>query len=131
MKKKFYFLVLFALLFAVLFVGCTKDHGEAPDKEPPVITLISPNNNQAFALGQSIAISADVKDQSKIEEIHLEITNATTGAFLIHEHYAPDSSAYKLTSSFAAPSAATYKIRVEADDEKGNSSDTEVRVSVN
>ncbi|GAA4734074.1 DUF4625 domain-containing protein [Flavisolibacter ginsenosidimutans] len=118
-------------LFIVLFSGCKKDHGEAPDTTPPVIMLISPSNNQGFALGQSISIVASISDQSKIEEIHLEIINATTGAFLIHEHYVPDSSIYKLASSYTAASAATYKIKVEADDAKGNSSETEVSVKVN
>ena len=127
MKRIFANLALFVLLLA----GCKKDHGEPPDTTPPVIKMISPTGNQVFMASQVISIVADVSDESGIEEIHLEITNATTGAFLIHEHYVPDSSVYKLSSSFTAPSAAVYKIKVEADDVKGNSSETEVSVKVN
>jgi hypothetical protein len=126
MKRNFSALLLLLLLFA----GCKKEHGEAPDTTPPVVKIISPANNQVFALGQTIAISASVSDQSKLEEIHLEITNANTGVFFTHEHYVTDSSSYQLTSSFTPPAPAVYKIRVEGDDSKGNSSEVEVNVTV-
>lgn len=121
---------LFLLLFAVLFfTRCAKEHGEAPDTEAPLVNLTSPANGQTFGVNQNISVTATVSDNKKIEELHLEITNAATGAFFTHEHFAPDGPNYNLSRTFTL-TAGTYKISVEADDPSGNHTEKNVTITV-
>lgn len=122
--------ILLLPLLLLLFAGCKREHGEAEDKEPPVVKITSPANGQTFSTGESIAITADVTDASQLEELHLEIINTTTGTFITHEHYVPNGMTYKLQSSFTPAAAAAYKIKVEADDAKGNDGKAEISITV-
>lgn len=63
--------------------------------------------------------------------MHLEITNKTSGAFITHEHFVPDSAGYSLARTFTIPLAAIYRIKVEADDTNGNTSQVEMDISAN
>jgi hypothetical protein len=118
-------------LLLLLFVGCKKDVGPLADTELPTITITSPTANQVFTGGQTISINGVITDNTKLREIHLEITNTTTGAFLTHEHYAPDAAIYTLTKTFTAQASSTYKIKVEAEDPEGNKAETEITVTAN
>jgi hypothetical protein len=118
-------------LLLLLFVGCKKDVGAPADTELPTITITSPMANQVFTGGQTISINGVITDNTKLREIHLEITNTTTGAFLTHEHYAPDAAIFTLTKTFTAQASSTYKIKVEAEDPEGNKAETEITVTAN
>ncbi len=122
--------ILFFSSFLILS-ACKKDHGEATDTEPPVIKMAAPTNNQSFAVGQTVSISGRITDDTKIGEVHLEITNKTSGAFITHEHFVPDSAGYSLARTFTIPSTAVYEIKVEADDTKGNTSQVQIAISAN
>ena len=118
------------LFIAVLFMSaCKKDHGEAPDTEPPVIQLNSPSNHQTVGVNQNFAVTALVSDNKRVEEIHLEIINTTSNAFIAHEHFTADGPSYNLARSFAL-AAGTFQIKVEADDDSGNNAEAEVTVTV-
>lgn len=97
----------------------------------PVISITSPTNNQVFSAGQTVNINATITDNEKLEEVHLEITNTTTGTFLTHEHYAPDAASYTLSRILTTQAATTYKIKVEAHDANENIAKTEVMIMVN
>lgn len=122
--------VLLLPFLLLLVTACRRDHGEAEDKEPPEVKITSPANGQTFGTGQSIILTADAADASQLEELHLEIINTTTGTFITHEHYVPNGTAYKLQSNFTPTAAAAYKIKVEADDAKGNNGEAEISITV-
>ncbi|MDB5208989.1 MAG: hypothetical protein JWR72_4064 [Flavisolibacter sp.] len=120
------------LLAALVFLGsCKKDSGEAKDTELPKILLTSPMGNQVFSGGQTISIEGTITDNKMLREIHLEITNTTTGTFLTHEHFAPNGSNYSLSKTFTLQAATTYKIKVHAEDESDNEAELILNISAN
>lgn len=114
----------------LLFVACKKEN-ESADTQAPVVSIATPTNNQSVTVGQAIPITANMSDNGKISEVHLEIINNTTGAFLTHEHYAPDAATYTLSRTFTPSAAGTYRIKVEAEDSNGNQSQVSVLISAN
>lgn len=124
MKRNLVILTLLALF------GCKKED-EPGDSQLPVILLTAPTNNQSFSAGQNITITANITDNLKVRELHLEIINTATGAFLTHEHYAPNAASYALSKTFVAQANSTYKIKVEAEDESSNKAKAEVTVISN
>lgn len=123
-------LYFFAALLP-LFIGCKKDAGTPADTELPRITLTSPVNNQTFTGGQTVSVTGTVTDNNKLREVHLEITNNTTGAFITHEHFAPDAASFALARTFTLTAGNSYKIKVEADDKNDNEAKTELTIVVN
>src|SRR5215212_415149 len=120
------------VLFSILVLGsCKKDNGKEEDKQLPVITITTPTNNQVFTGGQTVSINATINDNDKLSEVHLEIINTTTGAFITHEHYAPGAASYNLLKSFSVQSSISYKIKIEADDANSNIANAEVLVRAN
>ena len=119
------------LILTLLVLFSCKKEDEIGDSQLPVIMLTTPTNNQSFTAGQNITITGTITDNLKIREFHLEIINTTTGAFLTHEHYAPDAPTYTLSKTFVAQANSTYKIKVEAEDTNGNKAKAEVTVISN
>lgn len=74
---------------------------------------------------------AQITDDVKIEEVHLEIVNTTSNVLYTHEHFVPGPASYTLSRSFRFDVAAVYKIRIEADDSSGNIEETERTLTVN
>lgn len=121
---------LFSAGLLLLMAGCTKDKGNT-DTTVPIITVTSPTNNQVFSGGQTVNITAAISDDSNIEEVHLEITNTTTGAFITHEHFVPGASTYALARTFTVQAGSAYRIKIEADDAHGNKTEAQVTISAN
>lgn len=122
----------FAFLFALFFAaGCQKNHETPPDTEKPVIVVSSPTASQVISVAQPVAISAHITDNSKIEEVHLEIINTVTNVTFTHEHFAPGSASYDLLRTITLPLAGSYKIRIEAEDTLRNDSEVEIRITAN
>lgn len=124
-KRNLFVLITFVLL------SCGKDEEPQADSEPPVISLTSPTNGQVFSGGQSVTISGSVTDNVKLREVHLEIINTTSGAFVAHEHFYPDGASYSINRTFSVQAATGYKIKVEAEDSRKNITRAEVNVSSN
>ena len=125
MKKNLLYLLLLFLF------SCKKENDEAGDSQMPVILLTAPPNAQTFSAGQTVTVSASVSDNQKIREIHLEIINTTTGAFITHEHYKPGTASFVVNRTFTAQAASAYKIKVEAEDMFENKTKAEVSISSN
>lgn len=119
------------LILVLVFLASCKKGEETSDNMVPVIEFASPTNNQTFSAGQTIAISATITDNTLVKDLHLEIINTTTGAFLTHEHYAANASSYTLSKTFVAQANATYKIKVQAEDDSRNIAKGEVTVISN
>ena len=125
MKK--FLILLFIGGFAV-FAACKKSSG---DSEKPAITVTSPQANQQFNAGQVISIIATITDNSELHEVSLEITNKATSAILIHNHYHVDVVTYNLNETYTAGAGITYKMKIEATDHSGNTSEMEFEVKGN
>jgi hypothetical protein len=125
MKKSLLFICLVCLF------SCKKENSGDGDSQMPVIMMTAPTHNQAFSAGQTITINGSISDNIKVVQLHLEIINTTTGAFLTHEHFAPNAASYALSKTFVAQANSTYKIKVEAEDANGNNARSEVTVLSN
>ena len=117
--------------FIFIFVACSRNETQDTDRELPVITLISPVNNQVFNAGQTITISGTLSDNQKLAEVHVHISNNSTGVLLEDIHRYPAASSYTLNESFIAQSGIPYKIQIIAKDNSANESHSTVQVTVN
>lgn len=115
----------------ISFLSCSKGSDEEKDTQAPVITINSPSNNQVFNGSQAITIAGLVSDNKYIREIHIEITNLTTGQEYLHVHIHPDTATSSFNQSFTLQSGINYRIRVLADDSALNSTVQKVEVSCN
>ena len=118
------------LVLIFVFVACSKDSSEK-DNELPVVTISSPNNNQVFNAGATVTISGTVTDNKKVAELHVHISNNTSGALLIDIHRYPATATYNLNESFQTQSGINYKIQVIAKDNSANENRATVEVSTN
>jgi len=81
---KKYFLIPLLLLIA----ACSKD-SHAGDMTPPVITIMSPSNNQHFTAGDTISTVASATDNDQVTELHIHVINKATGELLRDIHSYP------------------------------------------
>ena len=122
---------LFVLYLSLMLIACSKDPAEDQDKQAPVLTLTTPTNSQVYSAGQNIMISGQVTDNKFIKEIHVVITNQSTGYEYLHVHIHPNTNSFTFSQSYAAQTGISYKIDVIADDPSANSSAKTVQVSCN
>lgn len=125
MKISSFFVVILFLL------ACKEDVDAPKDAEAPVIAITSPTANQVFSGGQTVAITGTITDNIKVKEVHLEIFNNANGVLLTHEHYVPGGTNYSLSRSLTIPAGASYKIKVEAEDESSNKAQAQLNISAN
>ncbi|HET7898551.1 MAG TPA: DUF4625 domain-containing protein [Flavisolibacter sp.] len=126
MYKVFSFLLVYFFLAA-----CQKNHSAGPDQQKPSIVVSTPTANQNFASGQNFDINATITDNTKIEEVHLEIVNTSTNTTFTHEHFVPGGPTYHLVRTLALPNAGSYTIRIEAEDTERNEAEVEIKILVN
>ena len=118
------------LLYPVLlFISCSKK----PDKDTdaPLLTLNTPANNQVYPSGQNIVVAGSASDNRFINQIHVVITNPTTGAEYLHVHIHPNSSSFNFNQPYTPQPGVSYKIEVIVDDASSNSTSKSVQVICN
>lgn len=115
----------------LLLAACSKRSGEDKDHEPPVLVLNSPADNQVFSAGQDIIIAGSASDNKFIDQIHIVITNLSTGAEYLHIHIHPNGKSFNFSQPYTAQAGTSYKIQVIADDASSNSTGKSVEVSCN
>ncbi len=118
-------------LFLLTVSGCTKNDETAADTVFPVITLNSPVNGQNFAAGQPIPISGTISDNNYIAEVHIHVSNISTGSLLMDMHLYPAASTTAFNQVITAAAGVNYKIQVIAKDKNVYESRTTVEVSGN
>ena len=113
------------LILLLALAGCGKS-----DTIAPVILLTGPAQQQVFAAGETVTVSADISDENSLHMIHLVVTD-NTGGHIIHfeEHY--DGKSYSLHKSFVAQGGKTYAIEVGATDHNDNTAKANITVSAN
>jgi PBP1b-binding outer membrane lipoprotein LpoB len=118
------------IILSFLLSGCSKDSTEK-DNELPVVTLSSPTSNQVFNAGQNVSITGNISDNKKISEVHVHISNNTTGTLLIDIHHYPATATYTLNETFQTQAGIQYKIQVIAKDNSANENRATVEISSN
>lgn len=111
--------------------SCSKNSNGETDRVLPVVTISAPLNNQVFTAGQSVNITGTLSDNQQLAEVHVHISNNSTGTLLVDIHRYPLSATYILNESFIVQSGIEYKIQVIAKDNAANESRATVLVSAN
>ena len=114
-----------AALALVFLFSCNKDAG---DTQKPVLVLNTPTGNQTFPGGTVVTISGMASDNDELHEVHVYVINKNTDSEILHFHEHADAKTYNFTQTFTAQAGVTYKIKVEADDHVGNTTDIEIEV---
>lgn len=115
----------------IFSTACSKKSTRNTDRTAPVITIVSPLNNQAFASGEIIQITVNATDNDKVIEMHIHVTNKTTGNLLRDIHSFPGQSSGTIQDSFTAEAGITYTIKIIAKDPAQNLTTSQVEVSGN
>ncbi len=116
----------FSFILLLILCSCGKS-----DEVAPVITLLSPTENQAFTGGQSVTIQGTITDNEGLHMVHLEVTDLSTNGHMIHleEHF--DGKMFDLNKSFTTQTGRSYKIDLEAIDHADNVTSRVFQVSAN
>jgi hypothetical protein len=114
----------------MLLFSCAKSSDEK-DNESPVVTITSPTDNQVFDAGATVSVTGTITDNKKISEVHVHISNNTTGNLLIDIHRNPGSASYTINESFQTQAGIQYKIQVIAKDNSANESRATIEISSN
>jgi hypothetical protein len=110
-------------------LGCSKNNIKE-DNVLPAIQLVSPANNQTFTGTQTVAITGTITDNDKLAELHVHISNNTTGQLLIDIHRYPSAAVYSLSETFQVQSGINYKIQVIVTDKSANQKVESVLITV-
>jgi Bacterial Ig domain/Prokaryotic membrane lipoprotein lipid attachment site len=122
---------LLVLVIVIALASCSKTSQEDKDNELPVVTITSPGNNQVFNAGETVSITGNLSDNKKLVEMHVHISNITTGALLIDIHRDPNAATYAVNESFQTQAGILYKIQVIAKDNSSNENRASVEISSN
>jgi len=114
----------------ILLTACSKN-STVKDNELPVVTITSPNNNQVFSAGATVNITGALSDNQKLAEVHVHISNNSTGTLLIDIHRYPMAATYNLNESFQTQAGINYKIQVVAKDNSANENRSTVEITSN
>jgi Bacterial Ig domain len=124
--------LLALLIIWILVTGCSKKSSVEKDNEPPVIVITSPANNQIYSPGQVLDISGSITDNNFIAEVHIHVTNLSTGVKYLDVHiYPAGNSANFLNQSLTTVAGVNYKIQIVAIDRSVNQAVSSVEASCN
>lgn len=116
---------LLSLLCLVFLIACSK-----PDETSPTILIVSPQQNEVFASGQTITIKATIMDNNSIHMVHTIVTDKSGGHW-VHSEEHTDGKNYNINKAFTALSGKTYTIHIDATDHNENITEKEITVSAN
>jgi long-subunit fatty acid transport protein len=123
--------LFFITIIVTTGFSCSKNNNRETDRVLPVVTISAPLNNQVFTAGQSVSITGTLSDNQQLAEVHVHISNNSTGALLVDIHRYPLSATYILNESFSVQGGIEYKIQVIAKDNTANENRAAVLVSAN
>ena len=123
--------LLLGLLSVIAMLACSRSSKEDTDRQAPVVTLLTPADQQVFTSVSMITINGTVTDNRYIKEIHIEISDLTTGEEYQHIHIHPASASYSFSQGYQLKPATSYSIRVIADDANSNSSVSKAEIRSN
>ena len=109
----------------VCTTGCSKY-----DEVAPVISIILPNENQVFSVGQTVTIKATVSDNEGLHMVHVIVTD-NTGGHWVHSEDHWDGKNFDINKTFTATVGKIYTIHIDATDHNENTTTREMTVSAN
>lgn len=126
----------YIFLISILWSACSKKGGNAEpveerDVTPPVITLLTPSNNQVFTAGETIRISATASDNVRLTQFEIHVVNVQSSSLLRDTHLYPGTKTSSIEDAFTAVAGASYSIKVIAYDARSNQSVSQVEVRTN
>ena len=107
----------------VLITSCSKETNR------PLMRIISPFNNQVFTSGETVNIRGTISDDTQVHDLHMTITNTSTGTQIMHLNEHLDTQVYTLSQSFIVQAGNSYTIKIEADDHSSNTTGIQLVVS--
>lgn len=126
------------LFLQLLPVSCLatacKKNAASPDPVKPKIVINAPVAGQHYVKGDTIRITGTVTHPPGVLEVAVHMTSTATGNEFFHNHFAAgNQSAYNFNSVYGIPDVtkATYQVEVEAGDINGNTSKSELTITVN
>lgn len=122
---------LLSFLWVMISLAACSKNENVKDNELPVISITSPNNNEVFSAGETVNITGALSDNQKLAEVHVHISNNSTGTLLIDIHRNPGSAIYNLNESFQTQAGINYKIQVIAKDNSANENRSAVEITSN
>jgi hypothetical protein len=112
-----YRLFLLACVLIVGFMGCKKN---PCDELPPSIQLNNPSVGAVFYFQNTIEIRATITDDTKLESVTCEITDAQNRRYLQSNTFAPTGNSFDLNYSISHDdlylTGGTYFVRITASD---------------
>ncbi len=116
-----FYIVLIAML--VILSSCKKEE----DGEAPIVTILSPSENDIFNYGESIPIQVKVSDNEKIDRVIIEILDAQNAKFLSTVQLQGNSSSQTFDATIMQDDlyleSGSYYIRVKASDGRNDAFD--------
>jgi hypothetical protein len=114
------------ILFLFLaFFSCSK-----PDEIAPVISVISPQENQTFSDGQTVTIKATASDNEGLHMIHAIVVDNTGGHWVhLEEHI--DGKTFDINKTFSITAGKIFTITIDATDHNDNTTKKEITVTAN
>jgi len=109
--------VTLSLLACVLLLGCQRKIG---DFNPPIITFITPEDESIFNSGGIVIVKANITDDIRISEVHLDVMNVNLNQKVYSFSTRPKELTYQLEQTFVTEYRTRYEIAVEAEDLDGN-----------
>lgn len=124
--NKLFILTLLGL--SLFIISCDKNE----DTEPPEITILSPQNNEIYNVGDTINIHFEITENDELHHIDADLLD-TDGNKLWHRHWHRHTQFFEWQDQYIVKQedlGQTLKLVVEADDHNGNEARKEVSVSV-
>ena len=115
----------FAALFLFFAGACTKK-----DEIAPVISILSPIENQVFSAGQTITIRATVTDNESVHMVHVIVTDETGGHW-VHSEEHVDGRTVEIVKTFITNAGKKYTISIDAFDHDENTTTKLMSISSN
>ena len=75
--------IVLSLTISLLFTSCgDKKEKTADDFDGPEITIFEPDDNDIYGIGDTIFVSADVEDESELQDISVKLIYGTDTVLL-------------------------------------------------
>ena len=114
---------IYAIAGLFLLASCKKE-----DASKPTITVTSPTNQQTFANGQTVNVTATIADDGELHSVYLKVINTTNNAHVVHFEEHIDVKSYNLNKSFTAQTGGVYAIEIAGEDHGGNKTTQTIQV---
>lgn len=117
--KRFQQIIVLTLLVLVFSTACNK---AKEDVTPPVVTILSPENNSILSVSDSIWVEVEMRDEDFHEfTLRIEAKKEDSYCCPILEFKKHSHTTFEKYTRMLAPAAAgEYRISVDASDHNGN-----------